>query len=81
MDYLRRELGDDIHFFNVKDGWGPLCELLEVDVPDTAFPQANDGVAIQQEVTRAIRFGLILWGAIVGGIIGMISLIWASLIQ
>ena len=80
MDYLRRELGDDIHFFNVKDGWGPLCELLEVDVPDTAFPHANDGVAIQQEVTRAIRFGLILWGAIVGGIIGMISLIWASLI-
>ena len=25
-----------------KDGWGPLCEFLEVPVPDQPFPQIND---------------------------------------
>ena len=24
--------------FNVKEGWGPLCEFLEVPVPDKPFP-------------------------------------------
>jgi hypothetical protein len=28
--------------FNVKEGWGLLCELLEVDVPDVPFPRLND---------------------------------------
>ncbi|KAF2809717.1 uncharacterized protein BDZ99DRAFT_339877, partial [Mytilinidion resinicola] len=25
--------------FNVKQGWDPLCQLLEVDVPDVPFPR------------------------------------------
>ncbi|MCG8328034.1 MAG: hypothetical protein MI974_10135 [Chitinophagales bacterium] len=28
--------------FNVKDGWGPLCEFLDVDVPAKPFPRANE---------------------------------------
>jgi hypothetical protein len=28
--------------WNVKEGWGPLCEFLEVDVPDSPLPHAND---------------------------------------
>jgi hypothetical protein len=28
--------------WQVTDGWEPLCEFLEVDVPDTPFPRAND---------------------------------------
>jgi hypothetical protein len=28
--------------FNVKEGWGPLCDFLEVPVPDTPFPRVND---------------------------------------
>lgn len=25
--------------FNVKEGWGPLCEFLDVPVPDKPFPK------------------------------------------
>lgn len=50
MEYSRRELGDEVHFFDVKDGWGPLCELLGVEVPDVAFPHINDAAAIEQAV-------------------------------
>jgi hypothetical protein len=28
--------------FNVKEGWGPLCEFLGVPVPDAPFPRVND---------------------------------------
>ena len=27
--------------FNVKQGWGPLCEFLGVPIPDTPFPRVN----------------------------------------
>jgi hypothetical protein len=28
--------------FNIKQGWGPLCEFLEVPVPKTPFLRVND---------------------------------------
>lgn len=32
---------DRLLVFNVRQGWGPLCDFLGVDVPDTAFPRTN----------------------------------------
>ncbi len=31
----------------VADGWGPLCEFLEVPAPEGAFPHVNDTEAVQ----------------------------------
>ena len=28
--------------YHVKEGWGPLCEFLNVDVPEIPFPKVND---------------------------------------
>jgi hypothetical protein len=28
--------------FNVKEGWAPLCEFLDLPVPETPFPRVND---------------------------------------
>ena len=34
--------------YDIKDGWGPLCEFLDVDVPDgTSFPRTNDRASFQ----------------------------------
>ncbi len=39
---LRRSLPPErVLFFNVADGWPPLCEFLEQPVPDTDFPHSN----------------------------------------
>lgn len=36
--------------FNVKQGWGPLCEFLDMDVPDRPFPRVNDGKTWMEDV-------------------------------
>jgi hypothetical protein len=33
---------DRLLVWDVKEGWGPLCEFLEVDVPDQPVPNIND---------------------------------------
>ena len=33
---------DKLLIYNVKEGWEPLCEFLDVDVPDMPFPKVND---------------------------------------
>ncbi|ADP78572.1 sulfotransferase family protein [Pseudofrankia inefficax] len=34
--------GDRLLIFDVAEGWGPLCAFLDVPVPATPFPRAND---------------------------------------
>jgi hypothetical protein len=33
---------DRLLVWSVQEGWDPLCEFLEVDVPDAPFPRTND---------------------------------------
>ncbi|KZO97743.1 hypothetical protein CALVIDRAFT_455197, partial [Calocera viscosa TUFC12733] len=37
--------------FNVKQGWEPLCEFLDVPIPDVPFPHANE----REEMKRNLR--------------------------
>lgn len=42
---------ENLLIFNVKQGWGPLCEFLGVEVPkDTPFPHVHDRLALQGEM-------------------------------
>jgi hypothetical protein len=39
--------------FDVKEGWGPLCEFLGLHVPKgEPFPHANDGASFEREVRK-----------------------------
>jgi len=40
--------------FQVKDGWGPLCEFLGLDVPDEEFPRTNHRAEFWDRVTGKI---------------------------
>jgi hypothetical protein len=47
-DYIRRVVPPErLFFFNVKDGWEPLCKILNCPVPDEPFPRANDAKAME----------------------------------
>ncbi|MCA8941749.1 MAG: sulfotransferase family protein [Planctomycetes bacterium] len=43
--------------FEVKQGWEPLCEFLEVPVPDGPFPFVNDTEATKDIINKIIAEG------------------------
>ena len=47
----RRVPGERLLVYEVKEGWGPLCEFLGVEEPDEPFPRLND----KAEMRRRIR--------------------------
>ncbi|KAF1974238.1 hypothetical protein BU23DRAFT_532233 [Bimuria novae-zelandiae CBS 107.79] len=52
---------DRLLFFNVKEGWEPLCKALGKEIPDVPFPNINDGNAIDALAERMIKSGLVRW--------------------
>ena len=44
---------DRLLVWTVADGWEPLCEFLEVPVPDMPFPRVNDSRQFAQRVIDA----------------------------
>jgi len=41
MLYLKQEFPSDVLFFNIKDGWTPLCRFLNIKKPRKPFPREN----------------------------------------
>jgi hypothetical protein len=46
--------------YDVKAGWGPLCEFLGVDVPDEPFPRTNDTAEMRRRLrgVKTISIGV-----------------------
>ncbi len=40
---------DRLLTFDLRDGWQPLCDFLEVKVPDIPFPKTNSSKAFVDE--------------------------------
>ena len=45
--------------YDVKDGWGPLCEFLEVSVPEVAFPKGNEKKVFVKRFEKALVLTLV----------------------
>ena len=41
---------DQLLVYEVKQGWEPLCEFLEVPVPDDPMPHLNDATSFRAMV-------------------------------
>lgn len=62
VEYLKSIVPPErLHFFDVKEGWGPLCKILRKEVPDMEFPRINDGEAIDRLAKKMIMKGFIRW--------------------
>lgn len=60
--YLKRVVPEDqLFFFDVKDGWEPLCRILGKEVPDVPFPRVNDSKATEELAQRMLLRGLKRW--------------------
>ena len=64
-EVIRSVPSDKLLVYEVKEGWGPLCEFLGVEAPeDQAFPHLNDGEAFRKMIRRRTA----LASAVVAGI-------------
>jgi hypothetical protein len=58
---------DRLLVYDVRDGWGPLCEFLGVEVPrDRPFPRLNDRAEMQARMRRVLWVRRFAWGAAAG---------------
>jgi hypothetical protein len=46
-------------FFDVKEGWEPLCKILNFPVPDESFPRANDANAMEEAFKELLGIALL----------------------
>ena len=46
----RRVPQEQLLVYEVKEGWGPLCEFLGVEEPDTPFPPLNDAAEMRRRM-------------------------------
>ena len=54
---------DRLLVWSPADGWDPLCEFLEVSVPDTPFPHLNDSKAFGERIVDGTLLALQEWRA------------------
>ncbi|PPJ50777.1 hypothetical protein CBER1_07468 [Cercospora berteroae] len=62
IEQLRQTVPEDqLFFFNVKDGWEPLCKALNKSVPDVPFPRLNDAKDMENHFKKLASRGLTRW--------------------
>jgi hypothetical protein len=54
----RRVPKEQLLVYEVKEGWGPLCEFLGVEEPDKPFPHLNDAAEMRRRVLSMRAFSL-----------------------
>jgi hypothetical protein len=65
---------DKLLIFSVDQGWEPLCNFLDVDVPETDFPNVNDRKEIKKTIADMTK-GAYIFLAI--GIVLIIAVVYA----
>jgi len=46
---------DRLLVFKIADGWGPLCDFLEVEIPRGPFPHNNKRESFAESMERVVR--------------------------
>lgn len=52
---------DRLLVWTATDGWEPLCEFLEVPIPETPFPRVNDGATFVSRIVDSSLDTLSAW--------------------
>ena len=59
--------------FSVKEGWKPLCEFLDLPIPDEPFPRVNDS-------DEFVRIHAMIWSLAFGKMVMKISAVVVSVV-
>lgn len=67
---------EKLYWYNVKDGWEPLCKILGVPVPDVPFPHNNSSHEAGLRYKEAITAGVISWTFVLAMWYGIYWFFW-----
>lgn len=67
-----------LFFFDLKEGWGPLCKILDVPIPDREFPHENDQDAVQEFMMGFVKKAINRWLMIFAAVGALAWLVWGS---
>jgi hypothetical protein len=59
---------DRLLVFEAKDGWKPLCDFLNVPVPENDYPYLNDAAQIRRAVLGVRVVGWLSLAGLVAGV-------------
>jgi len=62
---------DRLLVWQVKEGWGPLCQFLGVPVPDLPFPNVNDTPTMLERISKIKRAVAGTWAITAGVAAGL----------
>lgn len=68
---------DKLHWYEVKDGWEPLCKILNLPVPDVPFPHNNSRDDARQTYNQLLFVGFLGWCAFFGVSYVLYQYFWA----
>lgn len=55
-----------LHYYDVREGWEPLCRILGKPVPDVPFPHINDAESAEKVFVDCLKVALLYWAGIFG---------------
>ena len=68
---------EKLFYVDVKDGWGPMCEALGVEVPkDVEFPRLNDSKDMEVLFKKFAQQGIARWGMFFAGVSVVVAAAW-----
>ena len=79
-DHLRQVVPKDkLFWYNVSEGWEPLCKILGVPVPDRPFPHNNSRVDAAKTYRELILAGVVAWSFMLSITALVIWMLWGRL--
>ena len=71
-DHLRACVPEHrLHWYDVKEGWEPLCKILNVPVPDVPFPHHNSKDDAMKSYNEVMFWGAFMWAVVLGLLYGL----------
>ena len=79
-DHLRAVVPPEkLFWYNVSEGWEPLCKILNVPVPDRPFPHNNSKASAGQTYKDLISAGIFCWAVVLAFVWLFVGIFWGRL--
>ena len=62
--------------FSVKEGWKPLCEFLNIEIPENEFPNVNDTVSLNEFNQKMFMFKYFVNFILIPTVVSAIAMYW-----